>query len=372
MSVRCETIIAFMEKLAPSYLAEPWDNVGLQIGSKDATVKNVMIALDATEAVVDEAIAKEVDLIITHHPLIFKPLKNITMENATGRIIHKLIKHNISVYCSHTNLDMAETGTNEVLAQRIGLVNIKPFIGTKHEKYFKLIVFVPEKHLESVRNAICEAGAGHIGNYSSCTFVTNGTGTFMPLEGSNPYIGTLQSLESVEECRLETIIEKENMAKVLSKMLEAHPYEEVAYDIISLENQYHKYGLARVGNIPHPMEISLFCEEIKQNLGLSSVKVVGDVNRVVQKIGVCSGSGASFIADAHKMGCDCFITGDVKYHDAQYALELGMTVIDAGHFGTEQLICDALVEQLNAYVIENHLEVSVFSSSTYINPFQTL
>jgi len=372
MPEKCGTIIEIMEKIAPSYLAQTWDNVGLQIGSLDNSVNTIMVTLDITDSVIDEAITKKVDLIISHHPLIFKPVKNITTHNPIGKNIHRMIKHDISIYCSHTNLDSAHRGTNEVLAQVIGLEDIKPFIKTDKELYYKLVVFVPENHLEKVRDSICEAGAGHIGNYSCCTFNSKGTGTFKPLHGTTSYIGTIGELEKVSEYRLETIVSNENLTTVINKMLAVHPYEEVAYDIIPLSNDYNEYGLARVGHLPSPMQLYLLCEELKLKLGLEHIKVVGNINKEIYRIGVCAGSGAEFIDAAFKAGCDCFITGDVKYHDAQYALQLGLAVIDAGHFETEQLLCDAVVEQLNTYVNNNAYDVNILKSATYINPFQYL
>lgn len=371
MAVQLEKIIELMETIAPIDLAESWDNVGLQVESGNNSIKSVLVALEATEKVVNEAKEKKADLIITHHPLIFKPIKSVTTKSSIGRIINDLIKNDISLYCSHTNLDFAENGTNVILAQLIGIEKSKPFIMTEKEKYFKIVVYVPEENLESVRDAMGDGGAGYIGNYSGCTFSSMGIGTFIPNAGSNPYIGTINRLQKVKEYRLETIVSKENLTVVIDKMLKAHPYEEVAYDIIPLENKFNKYGLGRVGNIPN-MKLVEFCEQIKQKLKADHLKVVGDLDKKVNKVCVCSGSGAAFIDDAYRTGCDCFITGDVKYHEAQYALELGMALVDAGHFETENIMCSALVEQLNAYVIENKLDVNIFPSSSNINPFQIL
>ena len=369
MPEKCQSIIEIMEKIAPPYLAQSWDNVGLLVGDSYRDVQNIMVTLDVTMEVVDEAINKNVDLIISHHPLIFKPIKSINKSNPLGKTLHRLIKHEIAVYCSHTNLDSAPNGTNQVLAQIIGLKDIKPFIDIEKEKYYKLAVFVPQNHMEKVRTAICEAGAGFVGNYSNCTFRTEGTGTFTPLEDTKPYYGAVGELESVLEYKLETIVSSENLPKVIQQMLEAHPYEEVAYDLIPLLNKFNKYGMARVGYLSNPMKLSLFCEELKNKLGLNRVKTTGDRNSTIYKVAVCAGSGSEFIEEAHKVGCDCFITGDVKYHDAQYALQLGLTLIDGGHFETERFISEALSGQLNKLVKENAYDVNVFLSNTYINPF---
>lgn len=372
MPEKCKTLIDIMENIASPYLAESWDNIGLQIGDLNSSVHNVMISLDITEKVVQEAILKSVDLIITHHPLIFKPIKNIVASNPVGRVIQLMIKNNISLYCSHTNLDIANNGTNDLLARQIGLVDIRPFVKTEKEKYYKLIVFVPENSLEIVRTALCQAGAGHIGNYNCCTFNTKGVGTFMPLKGTNPYIGNIGELENVSEYRLETIVEHDSLNKVIKEMIEVHPYEEVAYDIIPVANSYNKVGLGRIANLHSPMTLKGFSEAIKSSLGINSIKIIGDLNKIVSKVSVCSGSGAEFIDDAYNQGCDCYITGDLKYHEAQYALQLGLAIIDPGHYETEQLICQSLADQINEYRNQNNYDFNVFASHVNINPFQIL
>ncbi len=369
MPEKCKTVIKLIEGLAPTYLAESWDNVGLQIGDRDRDVHKIMVCLEVTDAVIDEAVEKKVDMVITHHPLIFKPLKSICTHDPVGRMVHKLIQHNIILYCAHTNLDSAAGGTNDVFAKLLNLESVALLKKSYQELYYKIVVFVPESHIEEVRTSICDAGAGHIGDYSYCTYQTMGKGTFMPLEGSNPYIGIENKLERTSEYRLETIVSQKNMKAVIQKMKDAHPYEEVAYDIFALTNEIESHGIGRVGMLKESMKMSLLCDEIKLKLGLNYVRVVGDVNQWVQKVALCTGSGAEFIYDAYKAGCDCYITGDVKYHDAQYAAQLGIAVIDAGHFETEAFACRMIALSLEEMSKQLNYNIDIFPSTVYINPF---
>ncbi|QEK12340.1 Nif3-like dinuclear metal center hexameric protein [Crassaminicella thermophila] len=371
MGEKLSRVINIIETIAPPYLAENWDNVGFQIGDYNKNVNRILVCLEVTQKVIDEAITKNIDMIICHHPLIFKAIKNVRTNNEIGNMIYRLIKHDIVLYCVHTNLDIVYGGTNDVLAELLNIVDTQPLIKIDKEKYYKLVVYVPKSHVEDVRDAICSAEAGHIGNYSYCTFQTEGIGTFKPLEGTNPFIGSKGKIEKVSEYKLETIVAKEKLNNAIKKMLEAHPYEEVAYDIIPLYNQTDKHGLGRVGKLMKPMTLSVFCEEIKSKLKMKSIRFVGDINKKIQKIGLCTGSGAEFIYDAYKKGCDCYITGDVKYHDAQYAIGLGIAVIDAGHFETENLVCEPLLNNLKKMIKENNYDLEVFLGSN-INPFQLL
>ncbi|MCT4621872.1 MAG: Nif3-like dinuclear metal center hexameric protein [Marinisporobacter sp.] len=370
MAEKLKNVLKLVEDIAPSYLAENWDNVGLQIGNEHKEIHRILVALEVTDSIIDEAISKKVDMIICHHPLIFKPLKKIRTNNPIENMVYRLIKNDIALFCAHTNLDIAYGGTNDVLAETLNIMHTKPLREMGKEKYFKLVVYVPKTHVENVRDAICSAGAGHIGNYSYCTFQTEGTGTFKPLEGADPFIGREGEIEKAIECRLESIVSKEKLNSVMKNMLEAHPYEEVAYDLFTLNNDIHSYGLGRVGNLIEPLKLSVFCQEIKSKLSMKHIRIVGNPEKSVQRIGLCTGSGAEFIYDAYKLGCDCYITGDVKYHDAQYAASLGIAVIDAGHFETEQLVCKPLFENMKELIAKNHYDMEVLLASNNINPFK--
>ncbi|MCT4594572.1 MAG: Nif3-like dinuclear metal center hexameric protein [Anaeromicrobium sp.] len=368
MPRKLKKLIRNIEKIAPKKLAEKWDNVGLLVGDIESDINTVLVALEATSEVIDEAIDNNVDMIITHHPLIFNKLKAVVNDNPIGSMIHKLIKNNISVYAIHTNLDVAYGGTNDLLGELVGLENKNVLVPTMKEDYYKIIVYVPTSHKEKVMDSMCSQGAGHIGEYSHCTFQSIGKGTFKPSEEANPFIGESNKLEYVEETKLETIVSKNHLNKVINKMIESHPYEEVAYDIFKLENNILKYGLGRVGTIKEST-LEEVCKNIKDKLAIESLKVVGNMDRKIEKVALCTGSGASFIENAHRLGCDLYITGDVKYHDAQNAKELGICVIDAGHFETENIVCDLVAEYLTKELNNN---VKVLVSKLNINPFKTI
>lgn len=346
MSVKCHAIIEAMDKLAPRHLAESWDNVGLLLGSPDQAVSNILVALDVTSAIAEKARRDGVDLIIAHHPLIFKALTGIRTDLQPGKTIAILLKNDIALFAAHTNLDTAPGGVNDILASRLGLVDSRPLSPDHPEKLLKLAVFVPESHVEEVRQAIAAAGAGHIGNYSHCTFQTAGTGTFLPLDGTNPFIGKPGKLEYAPEFRLETVLPEAVSGRVISAMLKAHPYEEVAYDIYALENPAIIHGLGRVGRLAESTALTDFVDAIKKALAIQQVRVAGAIARTVCTVAVCGGAGGSLVRKAAAAGADVLVTGDVKYHEAQEARELGLVVIDAGHFATEQPVVEAVAAYL--------------------------
>lgn len=336
MPVKCQVVMDAIEKLAPRRLAESWDNVGLLLGSPAQTIHKVLLTLDVTEEVVEKAVQDGIDLIIAHHPLIFKSIHAIRTDLPQGKILSALLKSNIAVYAAHTNLDITTGGVNDALASALQLQDVQPLAISSTEKLCKLVVFIPPTHVEVVREAITEAGAGHIGKYSHCTFLTNGTGTFLPLEGSKPFIGESGKMEYIEESRLETIFPEKMSRRVIKAMLQAHPYEEVAYDVYQLENKGIGSGLGRIGKLSAPMSFADFAIQVKTALGIDSVNVAGAPGGVVKKVAVCGGTGAGLLHKAAFAGADVLVTGDVKYHEAQEAAAIGIGMIDAGHFATEQ------------------------------------
>ncbi len=347
MSVKCQVIIEAMDKLAPRSLAEDWDNVGLLVGSSAQTIHKILITLDVTKAVVEQAVKDKIDLIIAHHPVIFKSISAIRTDLPQGQILSALIKADIGVYAAHTNLDTASGGVNDVLADAFQLCDVRPLADNFSEKLCKLVVFVPETHREIVGDAIMTAGAGHIGNYSHCSFAANGIGTFLPLDGSKPFIGHAGKLEHVQESRLETIMPEKVYKSVVKAMLKVHPYEEVAYDVYPLMNSGEKLGLGRVGKLVSPIVLADFIEQVKSALGVSAVSVVGDQNKLIKKVAVCGGAGASLLHKAAFAGADVLVTGDVKYHEGQDAVALGISIINAGHFATEQPVLSYVAEYLS-------------------------
>lgn len=346
MSVKCQVIMDALERLAPRYLAESWDNVGLLVGSPAQTVEKILVCLDATEEVIDRAIVENIQMIIAHHPLIFKPLNHLRTDLPQGRMLAKLLKHDIIVFAAHTNLDTANGGVNDVLAEHLALTEIRPLAISHQEPLVKLVVFVPLKHIGEVQIAIGKAGAGHIGNYSNCSFQVIGKGNFLPREGANPFIGKVGVLESVDEVRMETILPERMINKVVKAMLKAHPYEEAAYDLYPLKNTGAALGLGRIGVLQEALSAEAFAEKVKIALSVSHVKMVGNKDKQIKKVALCSGSGAEFISKAAYAGADVLVTGDVKYHEAQKALACGVHVIDAGHFGTEIPIAKTVADYL--------------------------
>ncbi|WP_428909153.1 Nif3-like dinuclear metal center hexameric protein [Niallia sp. Krafla_26] len=363
-------LIGIFERFAPKYLAMEGDKIGLQIGRLNKPVQKVMVALDVLEEVVDEAIVKGVDLIIAHHPLIYRPLKNITTDQLPGRMIEKLIKHDIAVYAAHTNLDVAKGGVNDLLASALELTDTEALVPTHEVKLKKLVVFVPVSDSQKVKEAMGDAGAGAIGNYSHCLFSVEGTGQFLPNEDSNPYIGQGGQLEQVEEERVETIFPEYLEKSVLQAMLKAHPYEEVAYDIYSLENKGETLGLGRVGKIEE-MTLAEFANKVKRALEVPTVRVVGDLNAKVKKVAVLGGDGNKYISSAKFKGADVYVTGDLYYHVAHDAMMMGLNVIDPGH-NVEKIMKKGIAHSLTKVCSEKGYNVEIFPSEERTEPFQFL
>jgi dinuclear metal center YbgI/SA1388 family protein len=361
-------IIQLFERFSPKGLAMEGDKIGLQIGRLNKKVERIMIALDVLEEVIDEAIQKNVQLIIAHHPPIFRPLKNIITDSTQGRMIEKLIKHDIAVYAAHTNLDVATGGVNDLLAEALSLENAEVLVPTFDTKLKKLVVFVPTSHEERVRQAIGNAGSGSIGNYSHCTFSAVGSGRFLPGENTNPYIGQAGQLETVDEVRIETIVPEAILKKVITAMLKAHPYEEVAYDVYPLDNKGETLGLGRIGTVSE-MTLAEFAEIVKTSLEVDRVRVVGDLSAKVKKVAVMGGDGNKYIQHAKFKGADVYVTGDIYYHTAHDAIMDGLNMIDPGH-NVEKVMKKGVTNVLHKMCKEAGYEVDIFPSEVNTNPFQ--
>lgn len=367
MSVTVAEIIKVMEELAPSFLAEEWDNIGLQVGDYNQTVHRLLVSLDTDERVIDEAVHKKVDLIISHHPLFFHPVKNLLYHEPLGKAVRKLIKHEISLFAAHTNLDIAPGGINDFLAEILDLREVEVLAETKKDKLYKLVVFVPRDFLDQVRDAICEAGGGHIGNYSHCTFSVLGEGTFLPLAGTKPFIGAAGKMEKTPEYRLETIVPEYRLNSVIQAMLKSHPYEEAAFDIYPTELNGVKYGLGRIGSLAQPVKLADLAKKIKEIFNGNGIRVIGDPEMVISKVAVLGGGGMSCFQAAQKKGAQCFITGDVKFHEGQHALAMGIAVIDAGHYDSEVQFMSVLADNLRNKLKGNG--VQVLTSQINTNPW---
>ncbi|MFD1018780.1 Nif3-like dinuclear metal center hexameric protein [Thalassobacillus hwangdonensis] len=364
-------IIKAFEEWCPKHLAFDWDKVGLQIGTLNKKVDNVMVTLDVLENVVDEAIEKDVDLIISHHPIIFKPLEQINPDQPKGRAIQKLLKHDISVYAAHTNLDVVEGGVNDAMAKAVGVETTSPLLKTDKEKLIKLTVFVPADYADALKEAIHQAGAGHIGAYSHCSFSIDGQGQFKPSDASDPFIGEQGKLEKVEEKRVETILPQRLLKPVLQAMEEAHPYEEVAYDLYPLLNEGRSIGVGRIGELPEPMTLKDFSEQVKRGYDIPNLRVVGNLDKKVKKVALLGGSGEKYIHLAKRNGADVYITGDMTLHPAQEALEMGLSIIDPGHH-VEKVMKQVVKSYLDARFNAENKQLTIYESNANTEPFQFL
>jgi len=367
---KVDQVLQMMGEIAPVGLAEDWDNVGIQVGNTGEDVENVLLALDLNSDVLEEAKANNCGLIITHHPLIFNGIKSINSQSETGRLIMELIKNDITLFSAHTNLDIAEGGINDYLADKLKLKELDKLSITEKKDYYKLVVFVPEEGLEAVKEAVYNNGAGRIGNYSHSGFSVQGTGSFKPLEGSEPFLGEKHKVNEVAEYRLETIIKAEDADKISRKILKAHPYEEPVWDLYKIQNMYQEIGLGRIGYLEKSKKYEDLLAEIKDIFSLDNLRYTGDKGRDIKKIALCSGSGADFIKAAAFNGADLYLTGDVKYHEAQLAEELDMALIDFGHYGSEKFVKDLLYEKLTFKAEEKGLKnLQFYKSEVNTNPW---
>lgn len=361
-------IIQLFEQFAPKSIAMEGDPIGLQLGRLNQKVDRVLVALDVLENVVDEAIRKDVQLIIAHHPLIYHPLKNIMTDTVRGRIIGKLVKHDIAVYAAHTNLDITKGGVNDLLAAALEIKNPEVLVPTFEIPLKKLVVYVPAEQADVVRKALGAAGAGFIGHYSCCSFSSSGQGRFLPETGTNPYIGRQGVLETVDEVRIETIVPEPLLKQVLSAMLKAHPYEEVAYDLYPVANKGETLGLGRIGTI-NEMTLGEFAEKVKLALQVDRVRVVGDAHAHVKKVAVLGGDGNKYFKHAKLKGADVYVTGDLYYHTAHDALMEGLNLIDPGH-NVEKVMKSGVAGLLESLCKKAGFEVEFIVSEENTNPFQ--
>jgi dinuclear metal center YbgI/SA1388 family protein len=344
--LKIKDVIRDLEVIAPPVLADDGDKIGLQVGDPEAEVTRIVCAVDPTRAVVDYAVDSGAELLLLHHPLIYSPVPSIVAGDPLSDILMRLVRGGTAAYAAHTNLDAAPGGINDVLAERLGVRDTQILTVRRPERLFKIIVFVPEESVVAVRDAMAEADAGHIGNYSHCSFMSPGTGTFLPLEGSDPYIGKQGNLEEAAEVRLEMIVPEWKLDRVLSAMVERHPYEEVAYDIIALANKPIGHGYGRVGVLESVMTLGEFRKVVEDSLGYRETRMIGDPERPIRTVALCGGAGKSLIRDAKAAGADVYVTGDVGHHDMLAADAMGLAVIDASHYHTERPGTEALAAKL--------------------------
>jgi len=355
-------ILAPLEKFAPNSYQESYDNCGLLTGNGNWQCTGILATLDVTENIVLEAKEKKCNLIVTHHPIIFSGLKKITGKNYVEQTIITAIKNDIAIYAIHTNLDNVLKGVNNKIADKLNLLN-KKILLPKQNLLSKLIVFVPKNYLDVVRNAMFAAGAGEISNYSECSFTSNGTGTFKPNENANPFTGKIGERSEEVEMKLEVIIPNYLQQKIINEMIAAHPYEEVAYDVVSLSNSYQQVGSGMIGELEKEMDEIDFLNILKNQFNLKLIKHTALLNKKIKKIAVCGGAGIFLAKNAIAQKADIYITSDVKYHEF-FDAENKIILADIGHWESEQFTVDLFMDILKA----NFPTFAVLKSEINTNP----
>ncbi len=369
MAVSVSDIIKIVEEIAPLRLSEKWDNSGLQVGDKDHAVRRVVIALDPRPDVVAYACSVNADLLITHHPLIFKPLKSIDFATPVGKIIKLALENRLAIYSAHTNFDSAGSGLNEILAARMGLKGVAVLCKPEVRKKCKLVFYVPTEQKNKLLKALFETTAGMIGDYTCCSFLSEGHGTYKPGGTSLPFKGKSGTVECAEEVRIETIIEASDVDTVVRHLKKNHPYETMAYDIYPLTGGEVTAGLGRVGMLAEPLTLQAFSEHVKKVLDIDWLKIAGDKKMIVKKVALCTGSGASLMNEFFASGADVYVSGDLHFHDALTVEEKGLGLVDAGHFATEILIAESLTKKLHEICSANNYSVEFIACPIEKDPF---
>ncbi|MBX2963544.1 MAG: Nif3-like dinuclear metal center hexameric protein [Cyclobacteriaceae bacterium] len=359
-------VTRFLESLAPRAYQESYDNSGLLTGSPNQEVTGILVTLDCIEAVVDEAIQRQCNMIVAHHPIIFKGLKKITGSNYVERTVLKAIKNDIAIYAIHTNLDNVHTGVNKKIAERLGLQKVK-VLSPKSQTLTKLVTFAPTAHANAVLDALYEAGAGQIGNYKNCSFQVNGTGTFMPNDQATPHIGQANTQESVSELRVEVILPTHVEARIISALKKAHPYEEVAYYLTSLVNENQEVGSGMIGELETEMLPEAFLSHVKACMNTPVIRHTVPPERPIRSVALCGGSGSFLLPEAIRQGAQAFISADFKYHEF-FDADNQIIIADIGHYESEAFTKDLLTDILK----EKFPTFAVNFSGTSTNPVRYL
>jgi len=363
---KIKEITTYLESFAPLAYQETYDNAGLLVGQYNWEVKGILITLDITEDIIDEAIYKNCNLIVAHHPIIFKGLKKLNGNNYVERTVIKAIKNDIALYASHTNLDAVKNGVNYKIAEKLGLKSCK-ILKPKSNILNKLITFIPIDRTDEVLKAMYGAGAGNIGNYNECSFKIKGTGSFTPNENSNPFIGNRGIKEETEENRIEVIFPSYLKNKILTALKNNHPYEEVAYYIQELENENQEVGSGLIGTLPEKMKTIDFLHDLKLKMNLKVIKYTNIVKDNIEKVAVCGGSGSFLLQDAIKQQADVFVSSDFKYHEF-FDAENRLVIADIGHYESEHFTKELFLEVLS----EKYSNIALVLSETKTNPINYL
>ena len=364
--MKVSEVADIINEFAPFALKESYDNVGLQIGNPESIVTGAILTIDITEAVIDEAIARQCNLIVAHHPLIFKGVKQIVGKNLVERSILKAIKNDIAIIIAHTNIDSVNNGVSRMMSDKLGLKNCK-VLAPRESALLKLVTFIPSSSFDVVREAIFEAGAGHIGDYSKCGYSANGEGSFMAAESANPFVGEKMKFHVEPELKFETILPFYKKSEVISALKRSHPYEEVAYDIYQLQNVWDNVGYGLVGELADEMELDAFLEKVKSAFELKSLRYTELKDRMVKRIAVSGGSGSDLLVNAKSVKADVLISADFKYHQF-FDAENQIAIVDIGHYESEQytkeLFFDILTKKISTFALHK--------SSVNTNPIKYL
>ncbi len=364
--MKIKEVLGALERFAPLPLQDGFDNAGLQIGLTEAEATGALLCLDVTEAVLDEAIALGANLVVTHHPLLFKGYKSITGRDYVERCILKAIKNDIVIYAAHTNLDNATRGVSHKMAEKLGLKNVC-VLQPKEEMLLKLVTFAPLDHAKKVRQALFKAGCGMIGDYDSCSFNAEGTGTFCAREGAKPFRGVVGELHQEPEVRIETVLPAYLKSKALKALLEAHPYEEPAFDFYSLSQSWNQVGAGVIGDLPESAAETEFLRQVKKVFEVPCLRHNKLTGRIIERVALCGGSGAFLIPDAISAGADVFLTGEIGFHKF-FGHELSILLAETGHYESEQYT----KELLQTIIAEACPQLDVYISEVNTNPIKYL
>lgn len=359
---KIKDITDLLESIAPRAYQEDYDNAGLITGSPSQEVKGILCTLDCVESVIDEAIDKNCNLIVAHHPIVFRGLKQLNGKNYVERTIIKAIKNDIAIYAIHTNLDSVHTGVNKKIADKLGLENTR-ILAPKSSTLTKLEVFIPVDSTDKVLNALHEAGAGNIGNYSNCSFRVIGTGTFKPNEQANPTIGNQNEQEYVEENKVEVIFPSHMEGSILNVLKKAHPYEEVAYYLQALKNKNQDVGSGMIGELEVALSEEEFLAHLKKSMSLNTIKYTQSNNSSIKRVAICGGAGSFLLQAAKSAGADAFVSSDFKYHEF-FDAEEKLMIADIGHYESEAFT----KELLGAFISENFANIATYLSEVNTNP----
>ncbi len=355
-------LTAYLEAFAPLAYQESYDNSGLIVGDSNAEISGVLVTLDATEAVIDEAIAKGCNVVVAHHPIVFKGLKKINGKTYVERAVIKAIKNDIALYAAHTNLDNVSGGVNFKIAEKLGLENVR-ILAPKSQVLSKLVTFVPVADTQRVLDALYATGAGQIGNYKNCSFRVNGTGTYQAGEGANPAIGEVGEYHEEAENRIEVIVPTQQQGQLLNALQQTHPYEEVAYYLTPLDNQYQEVGSGAVGELTTPLDGQAWLAYLKEKMNLNLIRYTALPDRSIRRVAVCGGVGSFLLPDALRAQADVFVTADYKYHEF-FDADSRILICDIGHYESEVFT----KELISQHLAKKFTTFAVILSETGTNP----